>query len=160
MFRCPEISPDNKFSPSNTMCRINEIMQGWDCNDESWGCRKKIANTIKDILYVDFPEVKSMDECTLQCTQKADSVGQKGCCEYRVAEEGSCKWTGANGHAYLAHEYRYEGVHNETKAMMTSTKNTKAVLCTSGKRGSNNQYHSVHLAAFCYLYMILYNYNS
>ena len=142
LIRCPEISPDDKFSPSNVMCRINEKMEEWNCRDEN-GCRQYIAESIKNITYEPLPEVKSLDECTLQCTQKADSLGQRGCCEFRVAEEGSCKWTAANGRPYLAYEYRYEGVGDYVK-IFASAKNTKAVLCTSGKRISYNPYNRIH----------------
>ena len=131
------------------MCRINEKMDKWRCN--SFGpCPDKIAKSIENITYEPLPEVKSLDECTLQCTQKADSLGQKGCCEFRVAEEGSCKWTAANGHPYLAHEYRYEwGKENNGIKRFGSSKNTKAVLCTSGKRISYNPYHNT-LTRICY----------
>ena len=126
------------------MCRINEKMEEWTCNFAG-GCRYSIAESIKNITYEHLGEVKSLDECTLKCTQKADSLGLEGCCESRVAEEGSCKWTAANRHPYLANEYRYEwGKENNGFKLFASTKNTKAVLCTSGKRISYNPYHRIH----------------
>ena len=114
------------------MCRVNELMKGWDNGVESNnGGEEEIQKSMAHLDYVDLPQANSPDECTLLCTQEANKMLQPGCCEFRVEEEGNCTWVGANGHPYLASEYRFS--HINWGRVIGTSKDTMSVLCNSGK---------------------------
>ena len=124
--RCPDFSSLDSESQNNVMCRVNEMNENWWPQEEP-----KIAEAIPRLDYKDLPTVKSKEECSLLCTDFANKMKQPGCCEYRVDEQGNCTWTGANGHPYLANEYRFS--HVEYYKVHGASKNTMSVLCSKGK---------------------------
>ena len=111
------------------MCRVNEYIKSMDYH--YWNWVPKIVEAIPRVDYKELPTANSKEQCSILCTQYANKMKQPGCCEFRVDEQGNCTWTGANGHPYLAYEYRFSKVEGDT--LRGTSKNTMAALCSSGK---------------------------
>ena len=113
------------------MCRVNESpfknlqKPGPEIpaeNNKYSASKDTIASHIIDPMYQTYNATNRKD-CPSLCNIAANAAGSSGCCEYRV-QTSQCAWTSANGHPYLAPEFR----EKDTQSAM----NSKAVLCSSG----------------------------